>query len=64
MPYLKEIEKKLFHYMEETNSVQYTKCIYFGYLAIFSGLAECIVSGNNTHCASATEPIKFEMNYS
>jgi hypothetical protein len=51
--------------MEETNSVQYTKCIYFGYLALrfFSGLAECTVSTNNTHSANVTEPIKFEMNY-
>jgi hypothetical protein len=52
--------------MEETNSVQYTKCIYFGYLALlfFSDLAECTVSANNTHSANVTEPIKFEMNNS
>jgi hypothetical protein len=44
--------------MEETNSVQYTKCIYFGYLALrfFSDL-ECTVSANNTHSANVTEPI-------
>jgi len=51
--------------MVVTNSIQYTKCIYFGYLALrFSCSAEYSVKADNAHSPNFMEPIKFEMNHS